>query len=127
MPGIMTLALLLFALVVGAAARAADDTSADAQDQAAIEAMRAQQLDLEQPHDVEFAFYFRDKQGARKVMSVLAGEGYSGELRTEGSDAFILFARKTMVVDLARLSRLRAQFAQLAEEAGGSYDGWGLP
>lgn len=119
-------ALVLLGLLAGAA-RAADGAAAAAQDRAAIEAMRAQQIDLSKPQEIEFAFYFPDKQGARKVMAVLAGDGYAGELRTEGTDAFILFARKTMLVQLEALATLRTQFEALAREAGGSYDGWGLP
>jgi len=119
-------ALVLLGLLAGAA-RAADSTAAAAQDRAAIEAMRAQQIDLSKPQEIEFAFYFPDKQGARKVMAVLAGDGYAGELRTEGTDAFILFARKSMLMELEALTALRAQFEALAREAGGSYDGWGLP
>ena len=114
-------------LGLAAAADAADERPGPDQDRAAVEAMRAQGVDLSTPQLLEFAFYFPDKAAARKVMGALAGEGFSGELHTEGVDAFILFARKTLQVDAAALGAMRMRFEGLAKEAGGSYDGWGLP
>ncbi|MCC7547647.1 MAG: ribonuclease E inhibitor RraB [Burkholderiales bacterium] len=126
MPGFKSVIAVLALIALTGIARAQEGVAA-AQDRAAIEAMRAQGMDMAEPQTLEFAFYFPEKQGARRVMGALAADGFSGELRTEGVDAFILFARKTMRVDLETLSGLRAQFEALAREAGGSYDGWGLP
>jgi len=119
---------LLGLLCAAPGAYASETGEASAQDVAAIEAMRAQDIDLSEPRMLEFAFYFPQRQGARKAMSALANEGYSGELRAEsGDDAYILFARKAMRVDVETLSALRLQFEALAKEAGGTYDGWGVP
>jgi len=127
MPGFKAAIASLALLALVGTAGADEARPANAQDRAAVEAMRAQGIDLSKPQTLEFAFYFPQKQGARKVMSALAGDGFSGELRTEGEDAFILFARKSMLVDADTLSQMRVRFEQLAKEAGGTYDGWGVP
>jgi hypothetical protein len=119
---------LLGLLCAATGAYAAGQGDASAQDVAAIEAMRAQDIDLSEPRMLEFAFYFPQRQGARKAMNALANDGFSGELRAEGGeDAFILFARKAIRVDVDTLSALRIRFETLAKEAGGTYDGWGVP
>jgi hypothetical protein len=119
---------LLALLCAAPGAYTATQGDASAQDVAAIEAMRAQDIDLSEPRMLEFAFYFPERQGARRAMSALANDGFSGELRAEGGgDAFILFARKAIRVDVETLSALRVQFEALAKEAGGTYDGWGVP
>jgi len=119
---------LLGSLCAAPGAYAAELGEASAQDVAAIEAMRAQAIDLSEPRMLEFAFYFPERQGARKAMTVLANDGFSGELRAEGGDdAYILFARKAILVDVETLSALRIKFEALAKEASGTYDGWGVP
>ncbi len=127
MPGVRCAIALVALLGLTAAAGAAGERPGPDQDRASVVAMRAQGMDLSTPQLLEFAFYFPDKAAARKVMGTLAGEGFSGELHIEGSDAFILFARKAMLVDAAALGTMRMRFEGLAKEAGGSYDGWGLP
>jgi len=127
MPAIHHAIAILALIGLTAAVHAAEDTPGLEQDRAAVEAMRAQGVDLSQPQTIEFAFYFPEKAAARKVMGALAGEGFTGELHTEGSDAFILFARKSLQVDAATLGTMRMRFEGMAKELGGSYDGWGVP
>jgi len=119
---------LLGLLCAAPGACAGEQGNASAQDVAAIEAMRAQDMDLSEPRMLEFAFYFPERQSARRAMNALTNDGFSAELRAEGDgDAFILFARKAIRVDVETLSALRTQFEAMAKEAGGTYDGWGVP
>lgn len=107
---------------------AAEESMQMSQDQAAIQAMRAQEIDLSKPHTLEFAFHFPSLDEATRTWNALVGQGYKGALRPAGSgEDYMLFVRKRVMVDTETLAALRAQFEALAEAGQGTYEGWGTP
>ncbi|MFQ6608227.1 MAG: ribonuclease E inhibitor RraB [Fidelibacterota bacterium] len=81
----------------------------------------------DKPHDIDFFFYFPTEETAQLAAGVLKKEGFDVEVHPplEGYNNWSCNAYKTMLLEHAELADLRKWFNTIAEELGGSYDGWG--
>jgi hypothetical protein len=119
---------LLAALSCAPAPLSAQEQDGAGEDQAVIEKLREQGVDLSNPHGLEFAFYFPSLEGAQRTADRLAAEGFTGSIAPAGGGAdYFLFVHKAVMVDASILHAMRATFESLAAENGGRYEGWGMP
>jgi hypothetical protein len=83
--------------------------------------------DFRKPHPIEFFFYFPSERAAQRVAGKLTQRGFASrvEAQTGTTAAWLTFATRSMLVDVAELRRLRAEFEELSRVEGGTYDGWG--
>ena len=82
--------------------------------------------DLGQPHEVEFFLYVETREEAENMASRVRAEGFTAEVRpTETESCWLCLTTRTMRPELGALRQLRDHFTELAESAGGAYDGWG--
>ena len=130
---LLVLFIILRSRRAGDRSDAADDRPAPARDRAEDgDAVTLRELgklsDLRQVHQVEFFLYLPTESAAREVAGTLAARGFSAEVRPGAKGpAWLCFAVKPMVPELAELRRLRGEFEELTGRLGGEYDGWGSP
>ena len=95
-------------------------------DQAVVDNLRRVGVDIEEPREIEFFFYFPTEVAALQAASELAGRGFEVQTTpSHGDEKWLCFATILMMPDVAALMRLREQFKSLADLLGGEYDGWG--
>ena len=122
-------ALVAVALCVGlACAPGSTFAQKPSEDAAAYKPCAAPGIDLSEPQWLEFLFHFPSREGAQAAWDWLAGRGFKGKLEPAGNGKdYLLFATKRVVVDEPTLLDMREQFEVLAQENGGTYEGWGMP
>lgn len=120
--------LAALALVALVAAMAPAHAAGFEEDIEAIAALREAGADLTQPLQLEFIFRFESREDARKMWRALSGEGFKAQVSpNSGEPGFMVFARKSMLVEEAAVARLREQLEQQARKYNGVYEGWGAP
>ncbi len=99
----------------------------DSWDEKVIDQLRKSGSDPFKPHNVDFFFGMPDEATAQKVAQLLAAEGFSADVEHKDEDpsqpysVHALIAMRLSVPDMKAKSR---RFTQLAEQVGGTYDGW---
>ena len=82
--------------------------------------------DLSKPHKIEFFIYFPTQAVAEQAAARIRDEGFQVEVeKAAKGDAWLCFATKRMVPDLAALQKIRHDFEALTVSLKGDYDGWG--
>jgi hypothetical protein len=81
---------------------------------------------MDQLHGIDFFFDFPGKREALSAATVLQKEGFGVELYPQPDrKQWSCCATKKMIPDYEELHDLRAWFETIADELGGTYDGWG--
>lgn len=110
-----------------------EDTTIENPDAQVVAALKETGSDITKPHKVEFVFEV-DKASVDPLVSALESLGLDIYIyapapdTTSGGTAeqvFEVVAHKTMLLDVATLNQLSAQFEAMATQHQASYDGWG--
>jgi len=79
------------------------------------------------PHPVDFFFDLPGEAACQEVAALLEPEGFAIDFRPEPeSRRYSLHATFTMRLIVDRMKELTLRFRALAEEKGGTYDGWAV-
>ena len=121
-------ALVALALAAMAGSMPVAQAAGFEEDVEAVAALREAGADLTQPMLLEFIFRFDKREDARKMWRALSTDGYKAQVSANaGEPGFMVFARKSMLVEEAAIARLREQLEQQARKYNGVYEGWGAP
>ncbi|RYG88099.1 ribonuclease E inhibitor RraB [bacterium] len=91
-----------------------------------ITQLRKAGLDLFKEHPVDFFFTLPTDQASRVIGTELEREGYHTDSRPEAEGGFSLHANREMRLVIDDMQVLTARFRTLAEQHGGTYDGWAV-
>ena len=95
-------------------------------DESALIQLRKAGSDRSKPHKIEFFLYFPTRAIAEQAASRIRDAAFQGDVQSAAKgDAWLCFATKTMVPELAALQKIRRDFDVLAVSLKGAYDGWG--
>lgn len=85
--------------------------------------------DLKKLHSPEFFLYFSSETAAQAAAGRLTEEGYKTEVKSSpgSGDSWLCQATKGLILHPGTLIVIRRQMNALAQELGGTYDGWGCP
>ena len=79
------------------------------------------------PHPVDFFFDLPNEAACREIAAVLEPEGFAIDHRQEAETGrYSLHATFTMRLIVDQMKALTLRLRALAEEKGGSYDGWAV-
>ena len=127
---------ILLLLVAGAAVivwrivqkvRALRDTREEDWDARFISQLRRSGIDPFKPVDVDFFVAVPSKDKAESMASRLRAEGFETdirELRDSVDQTWSVHALKSMSLNVHGVREVSSRLRQLADEAGGRYDGW---
>lgn len=96
-------------------------------DQRMIERLRRSGVDPFRPVDVDFFVAVPSKDHADAIASRLQAEGFASdvrELKDSVDQPWSVHALKTMPLNVNGIREVSTRLRQLADEAGGRYDGW---
>ena len=99
------------------------ETSGDTE---ALQGLKKAGSNLSKPHDAEFFLHFPSEAAAQEAVSKVKAMGLDPvEVRTgEKPGEWIVYARKSMLLDAEGLKRMRYHFGRIAKAGGGRYGGW---
>ncbi len=92
-----------------------------------IERLRRSGTDPFRPVDVDFFVAVPSKEKADAIAARLRAEGFESdvrELKDSVDQPWSVHALKSMPLNVNGIREVSARLRQLAEEAGGRYDGW---
>jgi regulator of RNase E activity RraB len=92
-----------------------------------IERLRRSGIDPFKPVDVDFFVAVPSKEQAESIASRLRAEGFETdvrELRDSVDQPWSVQALKNMSLNVHGVREVSTRLRQMAEEAGGRYDGW---
>jgi regulator of RNase E activity RraB len=107
--------------------RNASKSREDDWDARMIERLRRSGVDPFQPVDVDFFVAVPSQDKAESIASRLRAEGFEAdirELRDSVDQPWSVHALKTMSLNVHAVREVSSRLRQLADEAGGRYDGW---
>jgi regulator of RNase E activity RraB len=96
-------------------------------DERLVKALRAQGGDPFRPYEVDFFFDLPDQGECEQVAGLLGARGYSVDFRRvdpERGDRYTLHALKSQRISVPGMQETTREFAALAAQHGGRYDGW---
>ena len=91
-----------------------------------ITQLRKAGVDTFKQHPVDFFFALPSDQACRAIGAELGRDGYHIDSRAEPEGGFSLHANREMRLVVDDMQALTARFRALAEQHGGSYDGWAV-
>ena len=107
--------------------RTASKSREDDWDARMIERLRRSGIDPFKPVDVDFFVAVPSKDKAESMASRLRAEGFETdirELRDSVDQTWSVHALKSMPLNVHGVREVSSRLRQLADEAGGRYDGW---
>lgn len=107
--------------------RNASKSREDDWDARMIERLRRSGVDPFKPVDVDFFVAVPSQDKAESIASRLRAEGFEAdirELRDSVDQPWSVHALKTMSLNVHAVREVSSRLRQLADEAGGRYDGW---
>jgi hypothetical protein len=110
-----------------ASVRKLRDHGNDDWDAKLVEKLRLGGSDPFQPHDVDFFFALPDEESARALSARLVTEGYGVDVRPVPDNEdhpFSLHVTRQLRLSVPGMREISRNFAALAREHGGRYDGW---
>lgn len=130
-PQLITWLLVLAALVavvrVYFTIRRVSQKKTDDWDENLVKNLRTQGGDPFSPQDVDFFFDLPDQNACEQVAALLGPRAFTVDFRRvdpERGDRFTLHALKSMRISVHEMQSLRREFAALAVQHNGRYDGW---
>ena len=94
-----------------------------------IQQLIAAGADLSKPHNPDFKFDFKDKQGLQVVVKILTAKGYKIQVLPpdEKYPTYGLKANKEMIIEFETMADINDLFRKLAKDNNGELLGWGSP
>ncbi len=96
----------------------------EAQDQQAVERLKAQGLDLTKPIRLTHSFVFASQAAADDAAPRLRKRGFDVTSETAAGNGPRVTATKASHIDAQSLADLRGHLTRFARRHGGEYDGW---
>jgi regulator of RNase E activity RraB len=96
-------------------------------DERLVKNLRTQGGDPFKPYEVDFFFDLPDQGECEQVAALLEGRGYSVDFRRVDparGDRYTLHALKSQRISVPGMQESTREFAALAAQHGGRYDGW---
>jgi hypothetical protein len=126
------IALLVLAALVAVArvyltVRRVRQNQSEDWDERLVKNLRAQGGDPFRPYEVDFFFDLPDQGACEQVSSLLEARGCSVDFRRvdpERGDRYTLHALKSQRISVPGMQESTREFAALAAQHGGRYDGW---
>jgi hypothetical protein len=126
------IALLVLAALVAVArvyltVRRVRQNQSEDWDERLVKNLRAQGGDPFRPYEVDFFFDLPDQGACEQVSSLLEARGCSVDFRRvdpERGDRYTLHALKSQRISVPGMQETTREFAALAAQHGGRYDGW---
>jgi hypothetical protein len=125
--GLLVLAALIAVVRVYLTVRRASQRKTEDWDEKLVKNLRTQGGDPFSPQDVDFFFDLPDQNACEQVAALLRPRAFTVDFRRvdpERGDRFTLHALKSMRISVPDMQALRREFAALAVQHGGRYDGW---
>lgn len=112
---------------VYSALKRAHDLRGDDWDEQLVKNLRAQGGTAFRDYPIDFFFGLPTQAACESLASQLASDGCQVEFHaatTEGATGYTLCAHKAMRVSVPEMQAHSRRYRELADRAGGSYDGW---
>jgi len=92
----------------------------------ALQGLKKAGSNLKKPHDAEFFLHFPNEAAAQEAVGKVKAMGLDPvEVRTgDKPGEWIVYSRKSMLLDAEGLKRMRYHFGRIAKAGGGRYGGW---
>ena len=125
--GLLVLAALVALLRVYMTVRRMRQQAKEDWDERLVKNLRTQGGDPFKPIEVDFFFDLPDQGACEQVAALMGSRDYTVDFRRvdpERGDRFTLHALRSMRISVPEMQALTREWAALAGQHGGRYDGW---
>lgn len=96
-------------------------------DEWALDQLKQAGEDLSKPHSLEFQIIFPTQSVAEQASPRIKACGFEVTIKSSGQDGECLcVASRTMVPEIAAITKIHQDFDSIAASFGGRYDGWSM-